>query len=169
MTEIDKRYKRNVIKNPDLDLPYINLSSAENLPFIKICVFLFLGAALIVPFLPPRYGAYKWSPPTSLMDYYERIKDVLTLGLVLIVIILGSAVLSNIRTFIDRRFGYKKVGTFKVTNVWNLLTKKIVFLNNLHFLTVRKDDYGFGEIERGQLVEIERTATHKFIDYQIAK
>jgi hypothetical protein len=77
--------------------------------------------------------------------------------------------LSNIRTFIDRRFGYKKVGIFKVTNIWNLLTRKIVLLNNLHFLTLRKEDYGFDEIETGQLLEIERTATHKFIDYQITK
>jgi|GEM_PF-1547842 len=169
MKEVDKRYKRHLIENFDLDLPYINLSFVDNLSFIKICVSLFLGAAFIVPFFPPRYGAYKWSPPTTLMDYYQRLKSVLTLGLVLIVIVLGSDILSNIRTFIDRRFGYKKVGTFKVKHIWNLLTKKIVFLNNLHFLTLRKDDYGFDEIETGQLVEIERTATHKFIDYQIAK
>ncbi|HMG83966.1 MAG TPA: hypothetical protein VK559_13075 [Ferruginibacter sp.] len=169
MTEIDNRYRRQLIENFDLDLPYINLSFFDNLSVIKTSIFIFLIAALITPFLPPRYGAYKWTLPTSWDDYYERSKNVLILAVVIVVLVLVSDILSNIRTFIDRRLGYKKVGVFKVTNVWNLLTKKIVFLNNLHFLTLRQKDYGFDEIEVGQTVEIERSATHKFLDYQITK
>jgi len=63
--------------------------------------------------------------------------------------------------------GYKKVGVFSVQLILNLLTRKIIILNNRHFFTLRQNDYGFNEIEIGQVLEIERTATHKFMDYQI--
>jgi hypothetical protein len=77
--------------------------------------------------------------------------------------------LPYVRTFIDRRLGYKKIGIFEVKAIWNLGTKKFVFLNNAHFFSLNRNDYGFAEIKVGELVEIERSATHKFMDYQITK
>jgi hypothetical protein len=119
--------------------------------------------------LPPRYSSDKWIPPTSLKDYYGQIKDVLLLAVIVVAWVIVTDLLSNIRTFLDRHLGYKKIGVFEVVTVWNLLTRKIVFLNNLRFFILNQKDYGFDEIDVGQVLEIERTATHRFIDYQILK
>ncbi|MEO6868048.1 MAG: hypothetical protein ABI168_00290 [Ginsengibacter sp.] len=167
MTKIDKKYNRQILKNVEMDLPYINLSLMDNLYIIKTGVFICLFLSAIVAFLPPRFGANKFTLPNSWNDYFERLKYVLIMSVIIIVFVLVWLVILNFRTFIDRRFGYTNVGVFKVTKVWNLWVTKIVVLNNFHFLTLRKKDFGFDDIEVKQVVQIERTATHKFMSFQI--
>jgi hypothetical protein len=171
MTEVDNRYRRQSIKDLDVELPYIDLSIADNWPVIKTCIVIFVISALITPFLPPLHSSYsfKWTAPKSPGDYYEQVKYIIYLFVVVVGCILIADVLSNIRTSIDRRFGYKKVGVFSVIAIWNLWTRKIVFLNNAHFFMLKQKDDGFAKIKIGQVVEIERTATHRFLDYHITK
>jgi len=164
---VDKTYRRKSIEDYNVDLPYINLSFFDNLPFIKSCAVIFLIGILIIPFLPPRHSISGWTFPTSLKAYSDQMMNVLYLIAIIISLVLFSDIISNIRTFIDRRMGYKKVGIFTVRLILSLLTRKIIILNNRHFFTLRQNDYGFKEIEIGQVLEIERTATHKFMDYQI--
>jgi hypothetical protein len=171
MTEIDQSYRKQSIENFDVDLPYINLSFFDNLTFIKGITWIVLISAVFMPFLPPLHRSYNsdWTLPTSLHDYYGQIKDVFYFFAILFGLILVQDVLSNFRTFIDRRLGYKKIGIFEVKAIWNLRAKKFVFLNDAHFFSLTQNDYGFAEIKVGELVEIERSATHKFMDYQITK
>jgi hypothetical protein len=77
-------------------------------------------------------------------------------------------ILSNVRTFIDRRLGYQKVGVFKVKAVLNLWTRKLIFMNDGHFLMLRRNDVGFTALASGQVAEIERTATHQLTYYRIS-
>ncbi|MEP7081043.1 MAG: hypothetical protein ABI784_09950 [Ginsengibacter sp.] len=167
--EIDKKYKRQIIEKVESNFPYKNLSLVNNLSIIKTIIFIFLFGAVIVAFLPPRFGTNKFTFPNSWNDYFERLKNVLFLYIIIVVFVLVSAISLKIRTFIDRQCGYTKFGVFKVTAVWNLWVKKIVFLNNLHFLSLRQKDFGFDEIKVGQVLQIERTATHKFIDFKITR
>jgi hypothetical protein len=170
MTEIDKSYRKQLIENFDVDLPYIDLSFFDNFPFIKGIISIIVISAVFVPFLPPlrRYDS-KWTLPTSLQDYYGQVKDVFYLFAIVLGLILVQDVLSNFRTFIDRQFGYKKIGVFEVRTIWNLAIKKVVLLNNAHFFILDRRDYGFVEIKVGELMEIERTATYKLLDYHIRK
>src|ERR1700727_7388 len=114
MTEIDKRYRRQSIENFDVDLPYIDLSFADNWPFIKTCISIFGVSAIFIPFLPPLHNTHNtaWTMPASLGEYYGRIKNVFYLFVIVTGLVIIADVLSNIRTFIDRRFGYKKIGVF---------------------------------------------------------
>lgn len=124
---------------------------------------------LLIPFLPPLHRSYdfKWSLPTSIKDYFSQVKYGLLFGLAIFVLALLSNFVSNIRTFFDRQLGFKKVGTFRVIKVWDLLSRKIVFFNNFHFLVLKQKDFGFDDIEVGQIAEVERTATQKLITFKL--
>jgi hypothetical protein len=165
MTKIDKTYRKQIIENVDVDLPYIDLSFVNNLPFIKTCLFIFVVSALFLPLLPPLHNTsqVKWPLPASLADYFGQVKDTSYILVLLFILIILANVLSNLRTFIDRRLGYQKVGFFKVRAVLNLWTRKLVFLNNAHFLMLHRNDVGFTDLAAGQVAEIERTATHQLI------
>jgi hypothetical protein len=107
--------------------------------------------------------------PTSLEEYYERIKNAFYLFVIAVGLVLITDVLSNIRTFVDRRFGFKKIGVFKVTAVCKLLTRKVVFLNNAHLFILNQKDYSFKGIKAGQIVKVERSATYKLMGHQITE
>jgi hypothetical protein len=68
---------------------------------------------------------------------------------------------------LDNRLAYKLVGTFKVTYSVYLLTRRLVILNNFHFLVLRISDKDFDIVEKNMVLRIERTATHKLISSQI--
>jgi hypothetical protein len=170
MTEIDKSYRKQSIEKFDVDLPYIDLSFFDNLPSIKKNLKLLVISALLIPFLPPlRHYSSKWTEPASFGEYYGRIKNVFYLFVIIFGFILVKDVLSNFRTLIDRRFGYKKIGIFEARSIWNLSTKKVVFLNNGHVFILNQKDNGFSQIKVGELLKIERTATHKLMGYRITK
>jgi len=109
MTAIDKRYRKQAIENVDVDLPYIDLSFDGNRSVIKTCLSIFVLSALAIPLLPPLHNTsrIKWPLPGSLANYFSQVKDTSYILALLFILIILANVLSNLRTFIDRKFGYQ--------------------------------------------------------------
>lgn len=168
MAEIDKKYKKTLIESEIRELPYQSIALLEEFSFTKNVILLFLLGASVIPFLPPRYRSWtEWTFPSSFQDYFSRAKNVLVLCLLVTAVIIIPSILFNLRTFIDRLLGYKKVGVFKVISIYKFGSSKIIFLNNWHFFTLTKEDYLYNEVQTGQLILVERSVTNRLLNCKI--
>ena len=124
-----------------------------------VCVFGF-----IVPFMPPRYGWGNWTPPVTGDEYQNRLTNFWIAAPILIISVFAYV---NIRNKVDLFFGTKRTANFKVTNVLNLGTFKILFMNNWRPFRINTRQPSFISVVKGQIITIKRTATYRLIDYYI--
>ena len=73
----------------------------------------------------------------------------------------------NIRNKIDLILGTKRTANFKVTEVLNLGTIKILFMNGWRPFSIKARQPYFKSAIQGQIITIKRTGTFRLIDYYI--
>jgi MFS family permease len=126
---------------------------------IGLCVFGF-----IMPFIPPRYGWSDWKPATTIDEYQIRLTNFwITIPIMIIIVFIYV----NIRNKIDLILGTKRTANFKVTDVINLGTIKILIMNNWRLFYIKARHSYFKSAVQGQIITIKRTATFRLIDYYI--
>ena len=73
----------------------------------------------------------------------------------------------NIRNKIDITLGTKRTANFKVTNVLNLGTIKLLFMNGWRPFSIKAKQPYFQSAVQGQIITIKRTGTFRLIAYYI--
>ena len=73
----------------------------------------------------------------------------------------------NIRNKIDITLGTKRTANFKVTNVLNLGTIKLLFMNGWRPFSIKAKQPYFQSAVPGQIITIKRTGTFRHIAYYI--
>jgi hypothetical protein len=144
-----------------------SLREKYSLKGIWTAVGLLLAVGLIVsfifPFLPPRHGG-SWSPPTTGPEYNSRVVTSLIVFPTLIILFVITIAL---RSTIDLKLGYKKLGDFEVTKILELGHLKILILDNWRLFSIRKREGYFDKVKKGQRIQIKRTGTYRLIDYYV--
>ena len=130
---------------------------------LGLLVIIGLIGSFIFPFLPPRYGG-SWHPPTTGQEYNNRLTTNLVVFPILFIFIILAVVL---RSTIDLRLGYKKLGDFEVTKILELGNLKILILDNWRLFSVKKREEHFDSVKEGQRIQIKRTGTHRLINYYV--
>jgi hypothetical protein len=130
---------------------------------IGILLLIVVMGSFIFPFLPRRYGG-RWNPPTNQQEYNDRLTTNLILLPSLIILLIAFVFL---RTYVDFRLGYKKTGEFTVTKIINLVSTKILVLDNWRIFNISKNEEYFKKVKEGQQIQIKRTGTHQLIDIYI--
>lgn len=67
----------------------------------------------------------------------------------------------------DNNAGYKKIGNFEITKIINRGYFKIIRFNNRQELKIKNTNEDFDKLTVGQIVEIQRTASNKFLSYKL--
>ncbi len=167
--EIDKTYRKEKL----LDRERKNLtnkfsifsvtkkSTWRRLGLIILGLFVF---GLIVPFIPHRYGWGKWAPAATSDEYQYSLTNFWIAFPILIIAVFAYV---NIRKKIDLIFGTKLTANFKVTNVLNLGTFKILFINGWRPFIIKARQPYFKSAVQGQIISINRTWTFRLINYYI--
>lgn len=141
-----------------------SLKNKSNILTMIGIVILCLILSFVFPFIPPRFNWGNWSPPTTIEDYKEKVTSFVTIIPIIIVTIF---LLVFIRNTIDESKGIKRIKTAKIVSILNLLTIKILLLDNWNCFVIRvKKDY-FKFVQVGQIITIQRTWSFKLIDYYI--
>jgi len=157
-------YKQPVEDNSEL--PFDKFPFGYNkVTAIVLCVF--LGIAMIEPFLPPRHGRKNWRPPQSFNDYLARLETFLIIMAVLLLLVVLVFLMPLVRTLIDRRLGYKKVGIFQVKRLKEIKGKKFAVLINGGSIPLGGKLPNVNNIEAGQRIEVERSATNKLVSFRV--
>jgi hypothetical protein len=118
--------------------------------------------AFIAPYLPPlRSGSY--NPPTNSTEYVERVK----MGIVFAVLVGLWVIGWFVRATIDLRLGYKSVSDHTIKRVVNLLSRKILVLDQSKLFVVHRDGPFFKKVTTGQKIQIIRTGTKKLFHYYV--
>jgi hypothetical protein len=166
MDAFDDKYRKIAVTDPGIDLPYFRFFSVDTLPFIKDCFLIFTISAIFLPFIPSwRTYRPEWTIPHSFAEYFIRVKNTMYLALAAVAFVVSAQLFSNLRTYFERKLGYKYVGIFKVKMVFYFLTRKLVMMNNLHFVILSIDDPEFQLVKIGDRFQIERSATYRLISY----
>jgi len=126
---------------------------------LGLCVFGF-----IIPFIPPRYGWGNWTPATTSDEYQYRLTNFWIAVPIMIIAVFAYV---NIRNKIDLILGTKRTANFKVTDVLNLGTIKILLMNGWRPFSIKARQPYFKSAVQGQIITIKRTGTFRFIDYYI--
>lgn len=130
-------------------------------------LLMFFLVGFIAPFFPhPKYGY--GTPPASVSDYFTTMIKInlFFIGLAF-AICLTDGLWEYFRTMLDMRYGYKKIGSFVVTKVVNRGSFKCLKLTGGQKLKVIETDKNFNTFKIGQVIEIQKTATNKFLSYRI--
>lgn len=122
-----------------------------------------LIGSFIFPFLPPRHGG-RWTLPTTGQEYNSRLTTSLIVFPILIILFVITIAL---RSTIDLKLGYKKLGDFEVTKILELGHLKILVLDNWRLFSIRKRGDYFDKVKEGQRIQIKRTGTYRLIDYYV--
>ena len=128
-----------------------------------ILLLIVVLGSFIFPVLPPRYGG-RWNPPTNQQEYNDRLTNSLIWLPTLIILALAF---TFIRTYVDFGLGYKKTGEFKVTKIIDIVSMKILILDNWRLFNISKNEEYFKKVKEGQQIQIKRTGTHRLIDFYI--
>lgn len=168
-TEIDKIYRKEKL----LEWESKSLTDKFSIfSFSKISTWLTLGQIIlglcvfgfIVPFIPPRYGWGNWTPATTSDEYQYRLTK---FWIVVPIFIIAPFACMNIRNKIDLTLGTKWTANFKVTNMLNLGTIKILFMNGWRPFSINARQKYFQSATQGQIITIKRSGTFRLIDYYI--
>ena len=167
--QIDKTYRKERLLDWELKSlteKYDEFSFSKKSTWI-ILGFIIIGLsifAIIVPFIPPRYGWSNWTPPTTTSEYQFRLTNFL---IAIPVLIFAVFTYINIINKIDLQLGVKRTANFKVTEVWNLGTMKILILNGWRPFSIRNKHRYFNSVQQEQIITIKRTGTYRLFDYYI--
>lgn len=119
---------------------------------------------LIVPFIPPRYHWSNWAPAITSEEYWNRLTN---FWVTVPTMIFAVFAYINLRNKIDLTLGTKWTANFKVTEVLNLGTIKILLMNGWRPFSFGARQPYFNSVGQGQIISIKRTATFRLIDYYI--
>ncbi|HEY0669674.1 MAG TPA: hypothetical protein VGD22_15935 [Sphingobacteriaceae bacterium] len=167
--QIDRAYRKERL----LDWELKSLTEKyDSFSFSKKSTWIILGLiilglsffAIIVPFIPPRYGWSNWTPPTTTSEYQYRLTNFL---IAIPVLIFAIFAFINIINTIDLQLGVKRTANFKVTEIRNLGTIKILMLNGWRPFSIRTKHRYFNSVKQGQIITIKRTGTYRLFDYYI--
>ncbi len=146
-------------------LPHIFLG---NLLLSISTIFLFLIVGLVFPLTPDPKG-YRQAA-ISVSDYLSKLKRMYLFFLILFITLISlSSIIEFIRTKIDISRGYKKIGIFCILKISNRGSYKAIKLNNGNRLKIKDSNENFNNIKEGQILEIEKTATGKFLSCKIVE
>lgn len=168
-TVIDKTYRKEKL----LDWERKSLINKFSIfSFSKKSTWLTLGLIIlglsvlgfIVPFIPPRYGWGNWTPATTSEEYQYRLTNFWIAAPTMIIAVFAYM---NIRNKIDLLLGTKLTANFKVTEVLNLGTIKILLMDGWRPFSIRARQPYFKSAVQGQIITIKRTGTFRLIDYYI--
>lgn len=123
-----------------------------------------LALGFLIPFIPPRYSWGGWTPATTSDEYWYRVTNFWTITPILI---FGVFAYVNLINKLDLAFGTKRTANFRVTEVLNLWTIKILLMNGWRPLIIRERRPYFNSVSHGQIITIKRTFTFRLIDYYI--
>ena len=167
--QIDKTYRKERL----LDWELKSLTEKyDSFSFSKKQTWITLGFiigglsffAFIAPFIPPRYGWSNWTPPTTNSEYQFRLTSSLFAFPILIFAVFAYI---NIINKIDLQLGVKRIANFKITEIWNFGTIKVLLLNGWRPFTIRNNRRYFNSAKQDQIITIKRTGTYRLFDYYI--
>jgi hypothetical protein len=127
------------------------------LVILGVCSFVF-------PFIPPRYGSGRWTPPTTMQEYTDKVAIFLMWAPIFVILV---ALIMSLRGTIDLKLGYKKTADFEITTIIDLVSIKILVLDGWRLFSIGKRKEYFDKIELGFRIEIKRTGTHRLISYYV--
>ena len=168
-TAIDKTYHKEKLldwerKSLIGKFSVFSFSKKSTWPTLLRVILLLSVFAFITPFIPPRYSWSNWTPATTIEEYKFRLTNFLIVVPILIFVVFAYI---NVRNIIDLRLGTKQTANFKITEVLNLGTIKILFMNGWRPFSIRARQPYFKSAIQGQIITIKRTATFRLIDYFI--
>ncbi len=167
LINIDTKYNKELLNYDSNDNVESSIQSTPKRKSLVLGLILIIVFSItIAPFLPTRIYRL-WKLPDSFVAYSQSIKNNLFLLSLIVLLVIIQTLYSYLRRQLDNRLAYKLVGTFKVTYSVYLLTRRLVILNNFHFLVLKISDKDFDIVEKNVVLRIERTATHKLISSQI--
>lgn len=169
MIELDNTYRTEKLldwERKSLTGKYSDFSLTKKSTWMTLGLMIFVGFALgfLIPFIPPRYSWGGWTPATTSEEYWYRVTNFWTITPILILSVFAFV---NLRNKLDLAFGAKRTANFKVTEVLNLWTIKVLLMNGWRPFSIRAKQPYFNSVAQGQIITIKRTYTYSLIDYYI--
>jgi len=166
---IDKTYRKEKLldwerKSLTAKFSIFSLSKKSTWLTLGIIILGLFVFGFIVPFIPPRYSWGDWIPATTIDEYQSRLTNFWIAAPTMIIAVFAYL---NIRNKIDLILGTKLTANFKVTEVLNLGTIKILLMDGWRPFSIRAKQPYFKSAVQGQIITIKRTGTFRLIDYYI--
>src|ERR1700741_4439456 len=142
-----------------------SLSETVNKALTKsVNTFIFLGIFMF--FAPFAFQGKKrqYHMPSNVNSYLYSIIPFLGLLMAVILLVIIYAIIDYYRNLRDYKAGYIKVGDFEVYKIFNAGDFKRVHLKNGKVIKINYEDNEFNRISVGDIVEIKRTASNKFLE-----